>query len=237
MFSPVPPPLTLCYVALPALCLFALQPHGRDESLITGKMWKHILVQGLYQLFWLFFFLYALPLVFPQYQETSYCQMITMGPDENNLAWCATTLQTDLGASAADAQLYCGAMGYCGLPCGAETRQSPQCPLSTYFPPGQVGWMGVWVWWVGGWVGGWLVGEWSNCCAGWCRCVVRGSGGTRGRLWACCWVSTTGHMLWGFWQGTFGCPRTGSDNALCPCLREVLCDPILPPGLSPSSHS
>jgi hypothetical protein len=35
----------------------APQPYGREEPLITGKMWKHILVQGLYQLFWLFFFM------------------------------------------------------------------------------------------------------------------------------------------------------------------------------------
>jgi hypothetical protein len=133
------------------MSLPCLQPHGRDESLITGKMWKHILVQGLYQLFWLFFFLYALPLVFPVYRETSYCDMITLGPDENNQAWCVTTLQADMGASAADAQLYCGAMAFCGLPCSPDTRQSPKCPLSTYFPPGQVGGME----WVGGWVGPW----------------------------------------------------------------------------------
>ncbi|KAI8473287.1 MAG: plasma membrane calcium ATPase [Monoraphidium minutum] len=37
------------------------KPHGREEPLITTKMWKHILVQGCYQLFWLFFFMYALP--------------------------------------------------------------------------------------------------------------------------------------------------------------------------------
>ena len=24
-------------------------PHGRNQALITSKMWKHILVQGLYQ--------------------------------------------------------------------------------------------------------------------------------------------------------------------------------------------
>jgi len=28
------------------------KPHGRDEPLITRCMWKHILVQRMYQLFW-----------------------------------------------------------------------------------------------------------------------------------------------------------------------------------------
>lgn len=60
------------------------QPHGRDESLITIKMWKHILTQGLYQMFWLFFFMYAAPVLFAQYRITDNCTYIAMGPDENN---------------------------------------------------------------------------------------------------------------------------------------------------------
>jgi hypothetical protein len=73
-------------------------------------MWKHILIQGLYQLFWLFFFLYALPLVFPQYAETELCTLIKMGPDENDPNWCTNTLRVEGGATAEDATLYCGAM-------------------------------------------------------------------------------------------------------------------------------
>lgn len=34
-----------------------LQPHGRSDPLITKKMWKHIIVQSIYQLFWIFFFM------------------------------------------------------------------------------------------------------------------------------------------------------------------------------------
>lgn len=37
------------------------RPHGRDEPLISKKMWKHILCQGLYQLFWLFLIFYGAP--------------------------------------------------------------------------------------------------------------------------------------------------------------------------------
>ncbi|EIE19492.1 calcium-translocating P-type ATPase [Coccomyxa subellipsoidea C-169] len=37
------------------------KPHGRDEQLISPKMWKHILAQGFYQLFWLFLIFYGAP--------------------------------------------------------------------------------------------------------------------------------------------------------------------------------
>ena len=36
-----------------------MKPAGRTESLISNKMWKHILVQGTYQMFWLFLILCA----------------------------------------------------------------------------------------------------------------------------------------------------------------------------------
>lgn len=77
------------------LFLLCVQPHGRDESLITRKMWKHILIQGLYQMFWLFFFMYAAPVLFEQYRITDNCTFIAMGPDENNAgeAGCTTAQQ------------------------------------------------------------------------------------------------------------------------------------------------
>lgn len=74
----------------PAVSCCVLQPHGRDESLITRKMWKHILVQGLYQMFWLFFFMYAAPVLFEQYHITDNCTFIKAGPDENNPGVCGT---------------------------------------------------------------------------------------------------------------------------------------------------
>lgn len=40
--------------------LLHYKPHGRNESLISTAMWKHILLIGLYQLFWLLLMLYGL---------------------------------------------------------------------------------------------------------------------------------------------------------------------------------
>ena len=37
------------------------KPHGRSEPLISRSMWKHVIVQGCYQLFWLFLIIYAAP--------------------------------------------------------------------------------------------------------------------------------------------------------------------------------
>ena len=39
--------------------LLLMKPAGRTEALISNKMWKHILVQGIYQMFWLFLILCA----------------------------------------------------------------------------------------------------------------------------------------------------------------------------------
>mmetsp|Transcript_8941 Transcript_8941/g.29390 ORF Transcript_8941/g.29390 Transcript_8941/m.29390 type:complete len:1038 (+) Transcript_8941:510-3623(+) len=41
--------------------LLRQKPNGRDEPLISPKMWKHIVVQGIYQLIVIFFLIYALP--------------------------------------------------------------------------------------------------------------------------------------------------------------------------------
>ena len=43
------------------------KPHGRDEALISPKMWKHITTQALYQLFWLFLIVYGAPRVLPAF--------------------------------------------------------------------------------------------------------------------------------------------------------------------------
>ncbi|KAJ9507543.1 hypothetical protein QJQ45_019083, partial [Haematococcus lacustris] len=47
--------------------LLRLRPYGREEPLIMGRMWKHIVVQGLYQLAWMFVCLYGLPEIIPRY--------------------------------------------------------------------------------------------------------------------------------------------------------------------------
>lgn len=49
------------------------QPHGRSEHLINGRMWKHILVQGLYQIFVLFLVVYGAPAHLSKYALPSAC--------------------------------------------------------------------------------------------------------------------------------------------------------------------
>lgn len=68
--------LTLMCAAPAAATLapFPLQddkPAGRQEALINGKMFKHIVAQGFYQMFWMFLFLYGLPKFLPQYAVNS----------------------------------------------------------------------------------------------------------------------------------------------------------------------
>lgn len=43
----------------PTAALLEEKPHGRDEALISPKLWKHIFCQGFYQLFWLFLIVYG----------------------------------------------------------------------------------------------------------------------------------------------------------------------------------
>ena len=43
------------------------KPHGRNEPLISRRMWKHVVVQGLYQLFWLFLIIYGAPMQLPAF--------------------------------------------------------------------------------------------------------------------------------------------------------------------------
>jgi hypothetical protein len=85
--------LLLCFVSP------CLQPHGRDEHLITAKMWKHILIQGLYQMFWLFFFMYAAPVLFERYRITDHCTFATQGPHETmpDPMFCTNELVSKLG--------------------------------------------------------------------------------------------------------------------------------------------
>ena len=46
---------------MPTPDLLNQRPHGRNEPLINGKMAKHILAQGSYQVFWLFLIFYGMP--------------------------------------------------------------------------------------------------------------------------------------------------------------------------------
>jgi Ca2+-transporting ATPase len=53
---------------LPSPALLDEVPHGHEAPLITKKMWKHIAVQGLYQVFWMLICLYALPIALNGYK-------------------------------------------------------------------------------------------------------------------------------------------------------------------------
>ncbi len=44
------------------------KPHGRSEPLISRSMWRHVIVQGCYQLFWLFLIIYGAPAHIPAYK-------------------------------------------------------------------------------------------------------------------------------------------------------------------------
>jgi len=47
------------------------RPHGRSEPLISPRMWKHIVTQGLYQMFWLFLIVYGAPRLIDRYRLPS----------------------------------------------------------------------------------------------------------------------------------------------------------------------
>eukprot|EP00879_Flechtneria_rotunda_P003828 GHRR01004068.1.p1 GENE.GHRR01004068.1~~GHRR01004068.1.p1 ORF type:complete len:993 (+),score=315.28 GHRR01004068.1:1703-4681(+) len=117
------------------------KPHGRDESLITGKMWKHILVQGLYQMFWLFFFMYAAPVLFAKYRITDQCTYAATGPDDfnPNPAHCVEMLVAQAGFNVSHATFHCGAITACGYAAGCNDarRQTPDCPFRSLIPAGQ----------------------------------------------------------------------------------------------------
>jgi Ca2+-transporting ATPase len=92
-----------------------------QEPLINGKMFKHIVLQGFYQLFWMFLFLYGLPTLVPQrYAFTPACQLYT--PD-----FCTNSVGVQqLSMTPADAARYCSYVTSCNLPCSSA---GSTCPL------------------------------------------------------------------------------------------------------------
>ncbi|KAK9865493.1 hypothetical protein WJX84_011923 [Apatococcus fuscideae] len=58
----------------PAPELLLNKPHGRNEPLINKLMWKHIFVQGVYQLFWLFLIFYGASAVINDFVLPSSCE-------------------------------------------------------------------------------------------------------------------------------------------------------------------
>jgi len=102
--------------------LLKMRPHGREESLITPRMWKHILTQGIYQLFWMFVFLYALPEVIPS-------RYALRSSTEIYREECVG--HTDNVFNATQTADYCNFMGYCGFPKG--DAQSSECLLKGFW--------------------------------------------------------------------------------------------------------
>ena len=100
----------------PTMALLHQKPHGRGEPLINRKMWKHILVQGLYQIFCMLFCLYGLPELFDRYAETPRCTYY--------LAQCAT-VAAKVGLTGTEATNACNV----GLHCGYSCKHVPaSCP-------------------------------------------------------------------------------------------------------------
>ena len=92
-------------------------------------MWKHVLVQGCYQLFWLFFFMYALPtLKWERYWLTSECQLLSAGPvlaPQPEYCLGRMMLPVEAGGKGYDAgraEAYCTMLQTCGWPCGERDR-------------------------------------------------------------------------------------------------------------------
>ncbi|KAK9829300.1 hypothetical protein WJX72_005021 [[Myrmecia] bisecta] len=57
--------------------LLLQKPHGRHEKLISPKMWKHIITQGLYQIFILFLVIYGAPAHLNRYRLPTQCHSMS----------------------------------------------------------------------------------------------------------------------------------------------------------------
>eukprot|EP00798_Chlamydomonas_sp_ICE-L_P007261 gene7261-373_t len=120
--------------------LLTQPPYGRNERLITPCMWKHILIQGAYQLTWLLYLLYGLPYSSPDYEITS--------PESFYASTCVDTLLglkgvagggggAGSGGSVFDqssAERICNYLQFCGLPLGGSLQDTAVCQLySSYW--------------------------------------------------------------------------------------------------------
>lgn len=109
------------------------KPHGRRAPLINGIMFKHIVTQGFYQIFWMFLFLYGLPRM-PQYAYTPTCEFY--GSANGQL--CLDTAAA-VGVTGQRATDTCTFINQCGFVCGSKT--STTCPLAAGWganPPSSV---------------------------------------------------------------------------------------------------
>lgn len=88
--------------------LLLMKPYGREENLITRIMWKHILVQGCYQLFWMFFILYGVPKFLTASKYNGRYDI-----EARETFWLRDCTNKYTGS---DADKICNIMNYCGLP-------------------------------------------------------------------------------------------------------------------------
>ncbi|KAG2500891.1 hypothetical protein HYH03_001650 [Edaphochlamys debaryana] len=112
--------------------LLLMKPYGRNENLITRIMWKHILVQGLYQIFWMFLILYGMPKFF---NAAKYNGRYDIESKESYwLRECYTTLGEANLPAGTNIDMMCNLMLTCGFPYsdptyGAYARNMPICDL------------------------------------------------------------------------------------------------------------
>lgn len=118
----------------PSPSLLDQAPYDRETPLINRKMWKHIIIQGVFQVFIMLMCLYVVP------KFISYYSIIT--EDEfyrNSCGLIADHMNIPLGTgnynngSFPDGRWFCQVMNYCGFPLNQKLANTPACPLSELF--------------------------------------------------------------------------------------------------------
>ncbi|PNW74900.1 hypothetical protein CHLRE_12g505350v5 [Chlamydomonas reinhardtii] len=107
--------------------LLLMKPYGRNENLITRIMWKHILVQGFYQIFWMFLILYGMPVFLNGAKYNGRYDI------EGREDWWKRECMSELSGYINSTQT-CNQMLECGFPyydtaVGRVSIQSPACML------------------------------------------------------------------------------------------------------------
>lgn len=96
------------------------KPYGRATKLITGIMWKHILVQAMYQLGILFFMYYGFPVLWSS-------RYGFQGKGTYYAAQCMNVVNVN---PIKDRQYICDVINVCGFPFGdSVSANSGLCPL------------------------------------------------------------------------------------------------------------
>ncbi|PNH11294.1 putative calcium-transporting ATPase 5, plasma membrane-type [Tetrabaena socialis] len=114
--------------------LLLMKPYGREENLITRIMWKHILVQGCYQIFWMFLILYGVPKFFTAAKFDGRYDI-----ESRESFWARECLdKVNLETNALDDNI-CKIMNVCGFPYPsvdpAGSRNTNACPLYGLWNP------------------------------------------------------------------------------------------------------